>query len=406
MKRYIPILLMVLLLAGCRESSSVSHSPAPTPSQVPEAAPTPVPEETETSPRGIALDVGDGEHTFWVELTEREEDIGGVWVNIYRDRGDAEPFQQFEDHVSDLDRADIIVEDVDFDGNMDFHFERSWGSLPLFWHSYYVWDADTEKFVPDPYDLNALANAEFNPYAQEVSTATRVQEYYQYEDGKLHLMGERFSPQEGSGEVAYKARYVTVDDTHTFWVELVDTEKYGTLLVNIYEEQTDREPLQTFENQYECLFEETYFFVEDVDFDGDMDFYFMTARGHFSVSFSSYYIWDGEKFVSDPYGLNEVCYANFHPETKVVESIRVNSVVSGVIELYRYIDGKLTCLRRLERWDPSGNELKLMVHDWKDGEWTVAYETVIDVTKLEPGGEFDPEFSRWYDLNYHGGDGE
>ena len=160
MKRYIPILLMVLLLTGCRESSSVSHSPAPTPSQVPEAAPTPVPEETETSPRGIALDVGDGEHTFWVELTEREEDIGGVWVNIYRDRGDAEPFQQFEDHVSDLDRADIIVEDVDFDGDMDFYFITAKGHSSVSFSSYYIWDG--EKFVPDPYGLNEVCYANFH----------------------------------------------------------------------------------------------------------------------------------------------------------------------------------------------------------------------------------------------------
>ena len=59
MKRYIPILLMALLLTGCRETPSVSHSPVPTPSQVPEAAPTPVSEETETFTRGIALDVGE-----------------------------------------------------------------------------------------------------------------------------------------------------------------------------------------------------------------------------------------------------------------------------------------------------------------------------------------------------------
>ena len=341
--------------------------------------------------------------------------------------------------------------DVDFDGDMDFYYTYSEGIRGNGFRCFYIWDQDVAAFVPDPYGLNQLMNASFDEENQAVVEVERGinyerERYYRYSfltkelypcrelyyggwedsstmsvsnirDGETTLLYQAESPLAFSGpefeefcrwrDLGYWGkREVKVDDTHTFWVELVDTEKYGTLLVNIYEEQTDREPLQTFENQYECLFEETHFSVEDVDFDGDMDFYFMTARGHFSVSFSSYYIWDGEKFVSDPYGLNEVCYANFHPETKVVESIRVNSVVSGVIELYRYIDGKLTCLRRLERWDPSGHELELMVHDWKDGEWTVAYETVIDITKLERGGEFDPEFSRWYDLNYHGGDGE
>ncbi len=171
--------------------------------------------------------------------------------------------------------------------------------------------------------------------------------------------------------------------------------------MDIYKAQGDTKPLQQFA-EWSPEYQLTGLVAEDVNFDGYTDFHFLLNTGTQGEEYFSYYIWDGEKFVPDPYGLNEVCYANFHPETKVVESIRVSSIASSNVELYRYIDGELTRLRCLQRWDPSGNEQKLMVLDWKDGEWIVAYETVIDITKLEPGGEFDPEFSHWYDLDYHG----
>lgn len=453
MKRYIPILLALLLMAGCeREEPAPTVTPTPTPTPTSTLAP-----EEDPNLRGISLDVGDGIHSFWVEARysgEFREDFPesdmGLTLSFYERKGDPQPVQVIETGTMQWnERFRLEAVDADFDGNMDLYYTYSEGTHGNGFRSFYIWDQDSETFIPDPYGLDGLMSASIDEKNRAVVECQRGVDFewerfyrYTFLEKELYLCRELYySGWDGSSEMRvteyeydgegqtlvftaespetfsgpeyeefcrwrdlgyWGKREVKVDGTHTFWVELVDTEKYGTLLVNIYKEKTDREPVQTFEDQYDCLFEETHFFVEDVDFDGDMDFYFMTAKGHFSVSLSSYYIWDGEKFVPDPYGLNKVCYANFHPETKVVESIRVSSIASSNVELYRYIDGELTRLRRLERWEPSGNEQKLMVHDWKDGEWIVAYETVIDIMKWEPGEEFDPEFSRWYDLDYHG----
>lgn len=101
MKKYLPILTLLLLLTACqREPGASVPTPAPTPTHTPMATVTPTPEPTPTpmvtvtptpepSSMGIELDVGDGEHKFWVEITQREEQEaeGGIpiLVSVYKE---------------------------------------------------------------------------------------------------------------------------------------------------------------------------------------------------------------------------------------------------------------------------------------------------------------------------------
>lgn len=99
MNKYSVLLLAILLLTSCQSTARQAESPAPAPTPTPMATVTLTPEPTlgptpEPSSVGIELDVGDGEHTFWVELTEEGE---GKRVNIYEKQGDTRPIQTFED---------------------------------------------------------------------------------------------------------------------------------------------------------------------------------------------------------------------------------------------------------------------------------------------------------------------
>jgi len=137
------------------------------------------------------LDIGDGEHTFWVEAVDTGEPAfdGTVSrVDIYRDREDAEPFQTFEEILNKGD-LEIVPIDVDFDGDTDFsvllHDYRSFR-----YSAYYIWDGKRERFIEDPYGLNDLNRAEFDPESKTIETSDwslmgGQTSYYRYEGNDL-----------------------------------------------------------------------------------------------------------------------------------------------------------------------------------------------------------------------------
>ena len=351
----------------------------------------------------------DEDHTFLVELVPREGDYGDIWVNIYRDGEDREPVQQFEDRAVSFRTIDLRAEDVDFDGKTDFHFVRDYGSLPGQWTNYYIWDPAKERFLPDPYGLNELPYSEFDGERQTIYSYWNdgKQEYYRYIDGKLSLAEERFSPGEDGEEKAYKAKYVTVDEAHTFWVKLVDTGQYGTLQVNIYKDQTDREPIQTLEGSCETSVEFLYIYIEDMDFDGYGDLavlYSDSPNGHAAFS---YYIWDEkeERFLPDPYGLNglfSVGLPDVLPEEQMVRtSLRWGAGSEGEIRYYRYLEEGFTCVRRMYWCWHEGGGVDFHVEDYEDGEMRTVYKETCSTGDL---GEslWSEEFSNWYDPEYRG----
>lgn len=198
------------------------------------------------------------------------------------------------------------------------------------------------------------------------------------------------------------------DGEHKFWVELVDTDTYGNLMVNIYEKPTDREPVQSFEDQCECSFERIYFYVEDVNFDGDTDFgvlYSRAPNGHASFS---YYIWDAkeEKFIPDPYGLNELCSVGepeMLPEEKAIRTfMRSNAGRSGEVRFYRYFPEGFTCVRKMDwEWHEDTDYTDFLVESYENGEMRIVYQDSLTPEALD-GYLWSDEFSNWWDLSYSG----
>lgn len=417
MRKYIwPLLAVLLLLAGCT-AQPPDPTPTPTPIPVleetptPTATPTPTPTATpEPTTVGIEVDIGGGEHTFWVVLAKEEE---GTQVNIYRNRGDSEPVQSFveEEGFVDLVLAELTAEDVDFDGCMDFHFYTSFGCSIVSYSSYYVWDPEEQCFRPDPYGLNELSTVEFSPEWKQVHSLSRgpmgtMVVSYQYENGALVEVGESFYPEEDSTEKAYTAHWITVDDEHTFWVKLMNTECWGSFEINIYREKGDTQPFQTLEGSCETDFQYLRWNIEDMDFDGYTDFgvlYGEAPNGHASFS---YYIWDekSSKFVPDPYGLNELISVDtpeMLSEEKAIRTyLRWGAGSVGDICFYRYLEEGFTCVRTMS-WNWHEDGVSFLVENYENGELRTVYKEMCSHESLN-GYLWSKEFSKWQDLSYHG----
>ncbi len=246
MKKYLPILTLLLLLTACqREPGASVPTPAPTPTHTPMATVTPTPEPTPTpmvtvtptpepSSMGIELDVGDGEHKFWVEITQREElerEESGIpiLISVYEESS-RELKQSFEDEVwlYSLGAATPREVDVNFDGCMDFEY-GSWIAASSSGSVYYVWDKEAEQFVRDPYGLENLAMPDFDQERQVIETWNHsgfsyTIEFYRYLDGKLTCV-RRLKNQDNYSD----------DFTATLTVENYD-EKIGTLK-EVYREE-------------------------------------------------------------------------------------------------------------------------------------------------------------------------
>lgn len=196
----------------------------------------------------------------------------------------------------------------------------------------------------------------------------------------------------------------------TLWLELAETDRPAgdgrELAVNIYEKRGDTTPLQHFEDVCYCSGEAVSLTVEDVNFDGYPDFHFIVAVGAWSNRFSSYYIWDEEQraFQRDPYGLNDLCSAEPCPEEQVIRTSERFNIGTHETCFYRFEDGGLVCVRRLNTYYPAtledGREgVEVTVEERRDGALTEVYRAAVDPAGQPPGGEIAPGFSRWYELD-------
>ena len=187
MKRYVRALSALLLLAGCR-AQPPAPTPTPEPATVETFCSTPTPDPTH-EPVNIEVDVGDGEHTFWVEPV-RPGEPGEVQVNIYQQKNDSQLFQCFAEWSPDYEIIGLMAEDVNFDGYMDFQVHLVTGTWGGQWSAYYIWNAEQEQFVRDPYGLEDLPLPKFDPEKQIIETwshsaSNYTIEFYRYLDGKL-----------------------------------------------------------------------------------------------------------------------------------------------------------------------------------------------------------------------------
>lgn len=197
------------------------------------------------------------------------------------------------------------------------------------------------------------------------------------------------------------------DGEHTFWVEAVDTGEPAAdcnkLLVNIYRDEAKEELFQTFESWWADPYGLYCFPVEDMDFDGDIDFA-VCNKEYRTYHCCSHYIWDEEqeRFVEDPYGLNDLNNPHFDEERQVVRS---NSGWMGgeTTTYYQYRKGSLVCVRSLVySYSEDERAMGLEVEDEIDGALTSVYKNSIPLSELPEGKLWTEEFEHWYDLDYHG----
>lgn len=153
--------------------------------------------------------------------------------------------------------------------------------------------------------------------------------------------------------------------------------------------------------------------VVDANFDGHKDFgYIYNDRewhsGYEYVNSSyhcywHYWIWDEEQgqFVAVP-EFDEISCPEFDPKTGIISGYGKDICKAGPEKTYtfhQWIDGKLTCIRRVA------------AEPWTDGETkrvTITVEEPVDgtLTEIFRGAygleAFDREAEKWRDLNYHG----
>lgn len=114
--------------------------------------------------QALALDVGDGQHTFWVEAelgdwcNEFEKE---VTISIYCRELDQEPVQVIETTmISGFLKLKAV--DADFDGDMDFYFPCQVGANNGF-YSFWLWDGETGTFIEEKAGLGSLSYPYFEP---------------------------------------------------------------------------------------------------------------------------------------------------------------------------------------------------------------------------------------------------
>lgn len=217
-----------------------------------------------------------------------------------------------------------------------------------------------------------------------------------------------------------------MDDTHDAF--LVDTGgKLGMLLVTAERGEQDAEPwffkttLSVWNPQdmsapiqtMTVLVDDLAFGcheVVDANFDGYMDFSYMYVIGN-QPNYWYLWVWDegAGQFAEVP-EYREISGPRCNPETGIIDGFaRHSGAGDGTTTFYRWEDGELVCIRRIEMWwwEPedkilTGEELTVFlygmtVEDRVNGELTQVY-----CKEFPLGEDFFDERAKWEHLDYHG----
>lgn len=119
--------------------------------------------------------------------------------------------------------------------------------------------------------------------------------------------------------------------------------------------------------------------TDDFNFDGYDDFSFIANRGNVN-NYSVFYFWNEKtSLFEECKELSTVSSPSFNKTKKQVFSWSRDSAISGVKSLYRYIDGKLTCVASAEYCYPTvdgdKNIQKLIFKEYSKNK----LKTVIDI---------------------------
>lgn len=143
----------------------------------------------------------------------------------------------------------------------------------------------------------------------------------------------------------------------------------------------------------------------DANFDGWEDLCWQYFLGN-QPTYSYLWLWDPEQgqFVEEPV-FAEISMPEVNSATGVISGwARSSGAGTGLTTFYRWIDGRLTCVRRIEAELNAESEyttLLLTVEDWMDGALTEVYREEFP----EHNGYFGNFFEvrqQWENLDYHG----
>lgn len=148
-----------------------------------------------------------------------------------------------------------------------------------------------------------------------------------------------------------------------------------------------------------------YAWTVDANFDGLPDLCWRYRWGN-QPTYSYLWLWDPEamQFVKEPV-FAEISMPEADSVTGVISGwARSSGAGTGLTTFYRWIDGRLTCVRRIEAELNAESEyttLLLTVEDWMDGALTEVYREEFP----EHNGYFGNFFEvrqQWENLDYHG----
>ena len=205
-----------------------------------------------------------------------------------------------------------------------------------------------------------------------------------------------------------------VDDAHDAF--LVDTGgRLGTLLATVELHQKDYGQYGLFEvwdpqdmaRPIQREVKELDFFgshqTVDANFDGYGDFGYLYAMGNQPIYYY-FWLWDEEagRFMEEP-AFAGISDPVFDQEKQLVAGwARSSGASTGLTTIHRWVDGKLTCIRRIEvEADQSSgfDRVVMSVEDWING---TQVEMFYQTYAFEDGGWCE-ERSKWEaDLDYHG----
>lgn len=135
--------------------------------------------------------------------------------------------------------------------------------------------------------------------------------------------------------------------------------------------------IQTFEDKVTgTLFQD--YKVEDVNFDGYLDFYYVNYEGNHRLSFSAVWVWNPKKNCFEhAKELENIVNFSVDAERKMIVSWFRGGLTTVSENYYQYLNGKLECVRSLDifpNYDKEG-DLNLVCKDWRNGKLETIIET-------------------------------
>jgi hypothetical protein len=171
--------------------------------------------------------------------------------------------------------------------------------------------------------------------------------------------------------------------------------------ISVWKSLDTSEPMQTMVKYVERFHYEDgvqgNYEILDANFDGYMDFAWLCHSGNQP---RYYYLWiwneEEQKFVEEPV-YNEISCPVMDADGQIILGWSRNSAADdGDSTFYRWIDRKLTCVRKISVWQEFGAEHFIMtVEDNMNGEMVEVYRGEFKEY------EFDAEREKWSDLNYY-----